>query len=184
MLRMVTKRTQRFWFGLLCAFCAGAWLVALHSSGGPDSSRYAYAQEVPYEKVEAEVKGVRRKLHRVPARIVEGEKNIEALTPDGGPKVNRKALRSLSAQKPELDVVLILDSSRSMKRTDPEKLRNKAAKLFMRFLSPGDRAALVHFSSAAVTVLPLAPLSQHGLEAMDLAIDGVPVEGNFSDLWS
>jgi Mg-chelatase subunit ChlD len=47
------------------------------------------------------------------------------------------------------DVVLLIDSSGSMKRTDPFNFRKNAAKLFISLLGTDDRVAVMSFGDAA-----------------------------------
>jgi uncharacterized protein (DUF58 family) len=51
-----------------------------------------------------------------------------------------------SADNGNIDVVLVMDSSGSMKKTDPQSLRIPAAKLFISLLKDGDRASVISFS--------------------------------------
>jgi uncharacterized protein (TIGR03503 family) len=81
-----------------------------------------------------------------------------------------------------VDAVLIIDASRSMQRTDPERLRDQGAKLFVRFLSEGDRVALIEFEQETKVIVPLTPVSPDVLSDLDSKIEGVSDEGNFTDL--
>lgn len=81
-----------------------------------------------------------------------------------------------------IDVVLVLDSSGSMRRTDPLRLRDQGASLFIRFLSENDRLAVLQFDSEVKSILDLAPIDPKNLKATDDAIASVSVEGRFTDL--
>lgn len=60
---------------------------------------------------------------------------------------------------PGVDAVLIMDSSGSMAKNDPKKLRVPAAKMFMSLLRENDRVGLISFSDDGYPVLrPTAPL--------------------------
>jgi len=61
--------------------------------------------------------------------------------------------------KKSMDVVLVMDSSGSMKKTDPHSLRIPAAKLFLSLLNANDRACIVSFSDAASALSPLILLN-------------------------
>ena len=61
-------------------------------------------------------------------------------------------------EKPPLDTVVIMDSSGSMKLTDPKQLRKPAAKLFISLLGDQDRLSVVSFSSQAWPITYLTPL--------------------------
>ena len=88
-----------------------------------------------------------------------------------GPRLGEKVVRGPASG---VDVVLLLDTSRSMDATDlaPSRLaraRRAAGELLAR-LDPGDRAALAIFASRGVLLAPLTP--DHGvllelLEAVD-----------------
>lgn len=61
-------------------------------------------------------------------------------------------------EKPPLDTVVIMDSSGSMKQTDPNQLRKPAAKLFISLLGNEDRLSVVSFSSKAWPITYLTKL--------------------------
>ncbi len=58
-----------------------------------------------------------------------------------------------------VDVALVMDSSGSMKRTDPGSLRIPAAKLFISLLGSNDRAAVLSFSDQGYPIASLTPVS-------------------------
>ncbi len=61
-------------------------------------------------------------------------------------------------EKLPLDTVVIMDSSGSMKQTDPKQLRKPAAKLFISLLDTEDRLSVVSFSSQAWPITYLTQL--------------------------
>jgi len=63
-----------------------------------------------------------------------------------------------SEEKPPLDTVVLMDSSGSMKQTDPKQLRKPAAKLFISLLGKQDRLSVVSFSSKAWPITFLTQL--------------------------
>jgi len=65
---------------------------------------------------------------------------------------------AVAEEKPPLDTVVIMDSSGSMKLTDPKQLRKPAAKLFISLLGNKDRLSVVSFSSQAWPITYLTPL--------------------------
>jgi len=65
---------------------------------------------------------------------------------------------AIAEEKPPLDTVVIMDSSGSMKLTDPKQLRKPAAKLFISLLGNQDRLSVVSFSSQAWPITYLTPL--------------------------
>lgn len=66
-------------------------------------------------------------------------------------------LKKVSAEfrKDSVDVVLLLDSSGSMKHTDPFNLRLPAAKLFVSLLGAKDRVSIVSFATNTRVLIPL-----------------------------
>ena len=58
-----------------------------------------------------------------------------------------------------MDVVLVLDSSGSMKQSDPKRMRVEAAKMFVTLLDEKDRVAIVSFSGKAETKANLLSLN-------------------------
>jgi Mg-chelatase subunit ChlD len=58
-----------------------------------------------------------------------------------------------------IDVVVVVDSSGSMKQSDPQTLRIPAAKLFFSLLGAEDSSALISFSTDANTLLDFTPLT-------------------------
>lgn len=79
-------------------------------------------------------------------------------------------------------VVLALDASRSMQRSDPENWRYQGAKLFLRLLNEGDEVAIVKFDAESRLVSDFVKISPQTLPSLDGAIDEIPAEGNFTDL--
>ena len=93
-----------------------------------------------------------------------------------------KDLAQEAADAAYVDAVIVLDASRSMQRTDPNRLRDQGAKLFLRFLSQGDQVAVVQFSKEAKAVLPMTKLTPTNLATIDHAIESVATEGGFTDI--
>ena len=82
-----------------------------------------------------------------------------------------------------IDAVLVLDSSGSMKRTDPLNLRLPAAKLFLALLGNNDRAGVVSFSDRATALVELTALHDAaGRQKLLHAVDRVTSNGLFTDL--
>ncbi len=97
-------------------------------------------------------------------------------------RVSGKNFDDEAAQAGKVDAVLVIDASRSMQRTDPKRLRDQAAKLFLRFLGEGDRVAVVQFDREAKVVVPLTEVNPGSLPGLDKSIETIPVEGAFTDL--
>ncbi|MCW9012835.1 MAG: VWA domain-containing protein [Gammaproteobacteria bacterium] len=66
---------------------------------------------------------------------------------------------ALATQKSPLDALVIMDSSGSMKKTDPRELRKPAAKLFITLLGNEDKLSVVSFSSQAWPITFLTQLN-------------------------
>lgn len=98
--------------------------------------------------------------------------------------VAQESSKPLLPQSEKVDAVLVLDGSGSMRVTDPLKLRDEGAKLFVQFLKDGDRLAIVGFSDKAEVVRPLSAYAaaQAGQFAQDL--DRVGNSGQFTDIFS
>lgn len=64
-----------------------------------------------------------------------------------------------------LNVVLVMDSSGSMRKNDPKELRKPAAKLFISLLDKADHVAIVNFSAAAEVLVPLSPAKDNAGQA-------------------
>lgn len=84
--------------------------------------------------------------------------------------------------EPEIDAIILLDSSGSMLRTDPHRLREQAAKLFIRFLSEKDRVSLFQFDQEVKRLSEFTNVSVESVVKLDEAIQSVSTEGRFTDL--
>ncbi len=90
---------------------------------------------------------------------------------------------SAAAKDEGIDVVLVMDTSGSMKKTDPLSLRIPAAKLFMALLKKHDRAAVIGFSENAETLISLTPLdSSDNKEKLFSAADKISSTGKYTNL--
>ncbi len=81
-----------------------------------------------------------------------------------------------------IDAVLIMDSSGSMLKNDPKKLRVPAAKLFMSLLGEEDRVGLISFSDAGYPVLHLSHLKGEMQEKALTYADRVSSKGIYTNL--
>lgn len=82
-----------------------------------------------------------------------------------------------------LDVVLVMDSSGSMKRTDPRELRKPAAKLLISLLGEKDRASVVSFSDNGYPVAYLSPVKGRQNETkLFAAVDRISNKGVYTNL--
>lgn len=88
----------------------------------------------------------------------------------------------LPAAAQPTDAVLVIDSSGSMKRTDPRRLRVPAARLFARLLGPGDRIGVISFSDAGYPVVHLTPNDAAHRARIEAGIGKVSAKGAYTNL--
>jgi Mg-chelatase subunit ChlD len=82
-----------------------------------------------------------------------------------------------------LDIVLVMDSSGSMKYTDPRELRKPAAKLLISLLGDNDRASVVSFSDQGYPVAFLTPVKGKTNESnLFAAVDKISNKGVYTNL--
>lgn len=86
------------------------------------------------------------------------------------------------APRAKLDVVLMLDASGSMLKTDPRDLRYEGAKLLSSFLSDGDRLGVVRFDADAKVVQELEPVTPATTTQFMQRIRSIPAAGAFTDI--
>lgn len=83
----------------------------------------------------------------------------------------------------ELDVILVMDSSGSMKKTDPQGLRKPAAKLFISLLGKTDRASVVSFSDQGYPVAFLTNVKgAENQQKLFAAVDRISTLGSLTNL--
>jgi len=82
------------------------------------------------------------------------------------------------------DAVLIMDSSGSMAKNDPGKLRVPAAKMFMSLLGEQDRIGLISFSDNGYPVLHLTAPSSDNNARILAAADKVSSRGVYTNLYA
>jgi len=68
------------------------------------------------------------------------------------------------------DVVLLIDSSGSMKRTDPKGYRKEAAKLFISLLGEDDHIGVMSFGDTATRLAPLTPNNKQNRKQLFSAV--------------
>ncbi|RMD87956.1 MAG: VWA domain-containing protein, partial [Candidatus Dadabacteria bacterium] len=83
-----------------------------------------------------------------------------------------------------IDAVIIMDASGSLRITDPEGVRYKAAESFVSRLREGDRVAVVEFAEAARIIVPLTEISQKSQREISGAIYRVGDDGEYTDFLS
>lgn len=80
---------------------------------------------------------------------------------------------SLEVVPSSFDIVLLMDSSGSMKRTDPMNYRKPAAQLFSSLIDAKDRLAVVSFGDKSTILLPFTVNSQESRAKINAAINKV-----------
>ena len=91
---------------------------------------------------------------------------------------------ALSAEKNNMDVVLVMDSTGSMKKSDPLFLRMPAAKLFISLLDKHDRASVVSFTDSAEILSPSVLLdSEDSKNTISGAVDKITSTGLHTNLY-
>lgn len=92
---------------------------------------------------------------------------------------------SYSLDKNSIDVVLVMDSTGSMKKTDPQSLRIPAAKMFISLLDKNDRAGVISFNDSAESLSPLKLLDgDSSKNNLFQAIDGITSTGLHTNLYA
>ena len=81
-----------------------------------------------------------------------------------------------------VDAVLLMDSSGSMAKNDPKKLRVPAAKMFMSLLSGQDRIGLISFSDNGYPVLHLTAPDPENNARILASADKVSSRGVYTNL--
>ena len=81
-----------------------------------------------------------------------------------------------------VDAVLIIDSSGSMKETDPRRLRVPAAKMFISLLSQQDRVGLISFSDNGYPVVRLTPATPANRDLLFKGVEKVSAKGAYTNL--
>ncbi|MEW6418930.1 MAG: VWA domain-containing protein [Nitrospirota bacterium] len=71
------------------------------------------------------------------------------------------------------DIILLMDSSGSMKKTDPQNYRKPAAKLFISLLVENDRIGIISFGDSAKTLISLTQVTKKNLEKLFNAVDKI-----------
>lgn len=99
-----------------------------------------------------------------------------------GPNTFAQERELKTDNREKIDAVLLLDSSGSMLRTDPLRLREEGAKLFIQFLKPGDRLALIEFSDGATLLRGLSPYDNTKPEIVADEIAKSTPRGEYTDI--
>ena len=91
--------------------------------------------------------------------------------------------KPITSPTPGLDIVLVMDSSGSMKKNDPNDLRKPAAKLLLSLLGKEDRASIVSFSDQGYPVAYLTQTnSQLNNHLLFEAVEKISNKGAYTNL--
>ena len=90
----------------------------------------------------------------------------------------------MAQSRSSIDVAIVMDSSGSMKKTDPGSLRIPAAKLFISLLGSSDRAAVLSFSDQGYPIAGLTPVNNEANKQKLLnATDKITSKGLYTNLY-
>ncbi len=172
----------------ILSFC-GRFVVlflALHVLVNLDTEGYIFTQDYAYsETKKAETKPAERTLKRKKKETKKDGAHEEIVEPKAKSEETEFPAENKSAQLSQVvDTILILDSSRSMKKTDPSRLRDQGAKLFLQFLEAEDRISIIEFSDQSNTLLPLTQIKDISNDEINSVLQGIKDEGNFTNFLS
>lgn len=83
-----------------------------------------------------------------------------------------------------VDAVLVIDSSGSMKQTDPRRLRVPAAKMFISLLSASDRIGLISFSDDGYPIAHLTQADKQHQTELLASVEKVSAKGAYTNLYA
>ncbi len=89
---------------------------------------------------------------------------------------DKKEPRKISEQNPNkegFDIIVLMDCSGSMKKTDPESYRKPAARLFISLLGKDDRIGIIGFGDSAKVLAPLTENTKKSRESLFGAINKI-----------
>ena len=96
--------------------------------------------------------------------------------PEKGPQKNPLAASALELGQPGdpgADIIILMDSSGSMKKTDPRNYRKDSARLFISLLGADDNVGIISFGDSAKTLIPLTANSRDNRPAFIKAISRI-----------
>ena len=152
--------------------CVGILLLSSGSGGVLASESPASATEHP-----APAAG-----HAAPAQNVVAEQPVATQAASVQPPTAPASATPLVARAADVDAVLVIDSSGSMKETDPRRLRIPAAKMFISLLDAKDRVGLISFSDNGYPVLQLTPADKQHQTELFAAVEKVSSKGAYTNL--
>lgn len=92
-------------------------------------------------------------------------------------------LAAVAHAEPPLDVVLVMDSSGSMKKNDPQELRKPAARLLISLLGGHDRVSVVSFSDQGYPIVYLTPtMPEQNQAKLFGAVEKISSKGAYTNI--
>lgn len=88
------------------------------------------------------------------------------------------------ARVADVDAVLVIDSSGSMKETDPRRLRIPAAKMFISLLDAKDRVGIISFSDNGYPITHLTPADKQHQAQLFAGVEKVSSKGAYTNLYA
>lgn len=88
---------------------------------------------------------------------------VYSAEPEKGLQKNPPAASALESSQPGdpgADIIILMDSSGSMKKTDPRNYRKDSARLFISLLGADDNVGIISFGDSAKTLIPLTANSR------------------------
>ena len=85
--------------------------------------------------------------------------------------------------KDAFDIFFVLDSSGSMKKTDPEDFRKAAAQLMVALLGPEDRIGFISFGDSAQTLIPLTQNLSDNQKTFSEAIQKISSQALYTNIY-
>ncbi len=101
---------------------------------------------------------------------------VYSAEPGTGPQKNPPAASGLESSQPGdpgADIIILVDSSGSMKKTDPRNYRKDSARLFISLLGADDNVGIISFGDSAKTLIPLTANSRDNRTAFIKAISRI-----------
>ncbi|HYA88044.1 MAG TPA: vWA domain-containing protein [Nitrospirota bacterium] len=106
--------------------------------------------------------------------------NVSAqLQPDALPALQTAQTQTIV---PGCDIILLIDSSGSMKQSDPGDYRKNAAKLFISLLDKNDRIGVIGFGKSTTLLKPLTQNTRQNRQAFFDAVDKITSKELFTNI--
>jgi Mg-chelatase subunit ChlD len=87
-----------------------------------------------------------------------------------------------STSEPGCDIMLLIDSSGSMKHTDPGDYRKNAAKLFISLLDKSNRVGIISFGDSATLLIPLTQNTEQNRKVLFDAVEKITSKERYTNI--